>query len=264
MRAAALGSLFALALAGALLGAGPLIRGPAEAPGTDERAAEDVVLLHGLGRSDRAMRPLERALEGAGYRVHNLRYPSLAESPEELVAIVAGEIEACCAGAEKLHFVTHSLGGLIARAYLAEHPHANLGRVVMLAPPNHGSAYADLAREARLSGDALVPALAALGTDPAGFASRLPEPDFEVGVIAGTKSRNPFDSVVAQGGESDGAVSVESARLAGMRDFVSVDATHASIRRSPAVHAQVLAFLATGHFEHPAAGPLTEPGATTR
>jgi len=230
-----------------LAGLAALLREQPVPPPSDARGVEDVVLLHGLGRTDRAMRPLADALTRAGYRVHNLAYPSLAEEPEQLVAIAAQQIDACCARAERLHFVTHSLGGLIARAVLAQAPRANLGRVVMLAPPNSGSECADLVRESSVSSVERVPAIAALGTDPAGFARSLPPPSYPVGVIAGTRTVNPLDPLLIAG-PGDGAVSVASAQLAGMRDFVTVDATHSSIRRRADVHAQVIAFLRTGAF----------------
>jgi triacylglycerol lipase len=231
----------------ALAGLAAWPRETPDPPPAAARGVDDVVLLHGLGRSDRAMRPLEHALARAGYRVHNLAYPSLAEEPAQLVAIVQEQVDACCARAERLHFVTHSLGGLVARAALAERPRANLGRVVMLAPPNNGSEYGDLVRESGLGGGELAPALAALGTDPAGFARALPVPSYELGVIAGTRTLNPLDAVVIAGA-SDGAVSVASTQLPGMTDFVTVDATHASIRRRADVHAQVIAFLRDGRF----------------
>lgn len=231
-----------------LAGLAALLREPPAAPPAGARGVEDVVLLHGLGRTDRAMQPLADALTRAGFRVHNLAYPSLAEEPEQLVAIAAEQIDACCVEAERLHFVTHSLGGLIARAVLARAPRSNLGRVVMLAPPNGGSAYADLIRETNVSSAAeLVPAIAALGTDPESFARSLPKPDYPVGVIAGTRTVNPLDPLLVAG-PSDGAVSVASAQLAGMSDFLTVDATHSSIRRRADVHAQVITFLRTGAF----------------
>lgn len=242
----------AFAVFAGLVGLAALLRERPAPPPPSARGIEDVVLLHGLGRSDRAMRPLEDALVRAGYRVHNLAYPSLAEEPAQLVAIVQEQVDACCARAERLHFVTHSLGGLLARAALAERPRANLGRVVMLAPPNNGSEYGDLVREAELGAAERVPAIAALGTDPEGFARSLPPPRYELGVIAGTRTVNPLDALVVAG-ESDGAVSVASAQLPGMTDFLTVDATHASIRRRADVHAQVIAFLRRGRFDRRAA-----------
>jgi pimeloyl-ACP methyl ester carboxylesterase len=242
----------AFAAFAALTAVATFVRKDPAPPSHEARGVEDVVLLHGLGRTDRAMRPLESALTRAGYRVHNLAYPSLAEQPAQLVAIVQQQVDACCAHAEKLHFVTHSLGGLLVRAALAERPRANLGRVVMLAPPNNGSEYGDLAHEASASAAERVPAIAALGTDAESFAHALPPPSYEVGVIAGTRTVNPLDAALVQG-ESDGAVSVESARLAGMTDFLTVDATHSSIRRRADVHAQVIVFLREGRFQHAAA-----------
>ena len=248
MKRTAGGAFLAFAL---LAGVAALLRDSPAPPAADARGVEDVVLLHGLGRSDRAMRPLADALTRAGYRVHNLTYPSLAEEPEQLVSQVGEQIDACCAHAERLHFVTHSLGGLVARAVLARATRANLGRVVMLAPPNNGSAYADLVRESKLRVDELPPAITALGTDPESFARSLPPPSYPLGVIAGARSVNPLDPLLLAG-PGDGAVSLASARLPGMRDFLVVDATHASIRRRADVHAQVIAFLRTGAFEHAA------------
>ncbi len=241
----------AFAAFAALAGLAAPLRDAPEPPAPG-RGTEDVVLLHELGRTDRAMRPLEEALLREGYRTHNLAYASLREEPAELVADAREQVAAGCAQAERLHFVTHSLGGLIARALLAEAPPANLGRVVMLAPPNQGSAYGDLVRESGLTAAEISPARAALGTDPEGFARSLPPPRYELGVVAGTRSVNPLDPLVAAG-DGDGAVSVGSTQVPGMTNFLRVDATHASIRRRPDVHAQVIAFLRDGRFSHASA-----------
>jgi pimeloyl-ACP methyl ester carboxylesterase len=206
---------------------------------------EAVVLLHGLYRSDRAMRPLAARLEAAGYAVHNLRYPSTAHAPDELAAMLREQVDGCCTGAPRLHFVTHSLGGILTRALLAQQAPANLGRVVMLAPPNHGSEYVDVFGDA--FGWALGPTGRELGTAPTSLPNRLPPPDYDFGVIAGTWSMNPLSFLLA--GESDGTVSVESTRLDGMRDFVAVPASHTFILYSDDAAEQVLEFLRTGRFK---------------
>jgi triacylglycerol lipase len=211
------------------------------------RAPEDVVLLHGLARGTSVMRPLARELAAAGFRVHNLDYPSTRATPESLVEVLHGEIARCCAASGRVHFVTHSLGGVVLRAYLAAYPMPEIGRVVMLAPPNHGSEYVDIAGGWKLFQLLLGPTAAQLGTSPESLPNRLPPPDFEVGVIAGTGSINPLgDALIA--GANDGTVSVASTQLAGMRDFIEVNRSHTFILRDPEVAQQAIAFLRVGRF----------------
>jgi pimeloyl-ACP methyl ester carboxylesterase len=218
----------------------------AEEPAAPSDAREAVVLLHGLYRSHLSMRPLETRLEAAGYAVHNLRYPSTAAAPDALAAELREQIDACCADAPRLHFVTHSLGGILARALLAQRAPANLGRVVMLAPPNHGSEWVDVFGGA--FGWALGPTGRELGTAPSSLPNRLPPPSFPLGVIAGNFSWNPLGSLLLPG-ESDGTVSVESTQLDGMSDFVAVPSSHTFILRSDAAAEHVLEFLRAGRFE---------------
>jgi pimeloyl-ACP methyl ester carboxylesterase len=228
---------FALALA--LAGAAR-----AEAPAPHEM----VVLVHGLGRSDRAMRPLSKRLEASGYEVHALRYESTEKAPDALVSDLGQQLARCCASAERLHFVTHSLGGILLRAQLAERPPAALGRVVMLAPPNHGSELADWLRRSRMLSALLGPTARELGTDERSLPNRLPPASYEVGVIAGTASWNPLGSRMIPG-EDDGTVSVRSARLEGMRDFLTLPVSHTAILRSGVAADQTLLFLRTGRFQ---------------
>ena len=218
-------------------------------PGGEETAPgeETVVLLHGLGRTAASMRPVERALEAEGYRVVNLGYPSRERPVSELVDTLAAALDLCCARDSSVHFVTHSLGGIVVRAYAHRHGAARIGRVVMLSPPNAGSEVVD-----RLGGVPPVewllgPAFVQLGTDSAGIAARLGPPAFEAGVITGDASLNPLLSRWLPG-EDDGKVSVESARLEGAEDFLVVPYSHTFIMRKEEVIAQVVAFLRTGRF----------------
>jgi len=194
------------------------------------------------------MRRLAARLAAAGYRVHNLGYPSTRLAPAQLVTRLSRDLERC-SDAPRVHFVGHSFGGILARAWLAEHELSNLGRLVMLAPPNHGSELADLLRGSRLFRWALGPVAAALGTGPDSFPNRLPAPRFEVGVIAGTRPVNLFGALVIRA-PSDGTVSVSSARLEGMADFATLPVSHTFIMESPRVAALVAAFLRAGRF-HP-------------
>jgi pimeloyl-ACP methyl ester carboxylesterase len=212
-------------------------------------APETVVLLHGLYRSERSMRPLEAPVRDAGFRVVNLDYDSRSQTPEAFVASLDAQLEDCCADAPKLHFVTHSLGGIVTRAYVAAKRPANLGRVVMLAPPNRGSPLGDVVARSAALRFLLGSTAASLGTDPASFPNALPPADFEVGVIAGTASRNPLAAFLIDG-ESDGTVPVASTKLDGMTDFITVDSVHTWIMRSDEVAAQTVQFLRSGRFAH--------------
>jgi pimeloyl-ACP methyl ester carboxylesterase len=190
-----------------------------------------VVLVHGMGRSSMSMWPLARRLEREGYEVLNWDYsstgPTVAELGRQLAAVVGERPRP--AGA-RVHFVTHSLGGIVVRAALAEAP-PDVGRVVMLAPPNQGARAADAAQP--WVGWWLKP-LAELGTAEGSAARSLPVPvGVEIGVIAGAL---------------DGKVTVEETHLAGETDHVVVPGMHSFLMLRGDVQLLVLTFLRTGRF----------------
>lgn len=217
-----------------------------------ESARECVVLLHGVAMSGWVMRPLERTLTAAGYRVINLSYPSRRMPLEQIAGeFLPAELERRGAfTAPQLHFVTHSMGGIVARLYLRDHRPANLGRVVMLGPPNHGSPAADRAAPSRWIRTVMGVNLPRLSTGPDGVWRTLGAADYEVGIIAGTRLINPlFRRVMPR--PHDGVVTVESAKLEGMRDFRTVPFSHTGMLWRRAVIADAVAFLQTGRFQSP-------------
>ena len=185
--------------------------------------SECVVLLHGLNRSWRAMRPMAKALQSAGFTTANVDYPSQSGPIEEIapLAVDIGVNECRSTGATKVHFVTHSLGGILLRYRHEQAPIPDLGRVVMLGPPNHGSEIIDKTRDwpgfEMLAGDAGQQ----LGTDALSMPSQLGPVDFELGVIAGTGTINVLASAMLPNPD-DGKVSVASTRIEGMDDFLLV------------------------------------------
>ena len=218
----------------------------------DNAGNDKVVLLHGLGRSEMAMLLMESELTEAGFDVHSIGYPSTDETPDALVEIVGKQINDCCVnGPEAVHFVGHSLGGLLIRAYLGQHRPKTLGRVVLLGTPNKGSELANAEAHESVPASILEmagPTAIALSTGPAGFPASLPAPYYPVGIIAGTR-----DTAVANKWlplPNDGLVSVDSARLEGMTDFVTFDVSHWELRSEPNVVKQVVAFLSNERFEH--------------
>lgn len=212
---------------------------------------DHVVLLHGLARSASSMSKLAEVLEAQGYRVCNVAYPSRNHSIAELASdFVLPALQRCVADPhDKVHFVTHSLGGIIVRQLLSTHAVVNVGRVVMLSPPNHGSEVVD-----KLGGLSVFdwlngPAGRELGTQADATPSKLGPADFEVGIITGVSSINPFLSLMIPG-KDDGKVAVKNAKLDGMKDFLIVRCSHPLIMKSERVITQTLRFLQQGSFEH--------------
>jgi hypothetical protein len=194
------------------------------------------------------MRTLERALAKEGYRVVNLDYPSRQYDIAGLTRFVQEQVESCCVGSShKIHFVTHSLGGIVVRAYLQRRDLANLGRVVMLSPPNQGSEIVDLLRNLWPYQAVMGPAAQQLGTDGASVPNVLGPVTFSLGVITGNRSFDPFSSWVVPGAD-DGKVAVERAKVEGMADFLVVPYGHTFIMGRQAVAEQTIHFLRAGHF----------------
>jgi pimeloyl-ACP methyl ester carboxylesterase len=211
---------------------------------------EQVILLHGMARTDRSMKPMAAALKDAGFGVTNVRYASRTAPIAQLSEEAIGPALAACrrAGATRIHFVTHSLGGILVRSYLSRHAVPELGRVVMLGPPNQGSEVVDKIGAWTVFGWVNGPAGRELGTAPDSTPNRLGPATVCVGVIAGDRSINWINSLMIAGPD-DGKVSVERTKLDGMADHLVVHTTHPFMMRNPAVIAQTIHFLREGKFQ---------------
>lgn len=209
-----------------------------------------VILLHGLGRTNRSMSALASYLSNRGFNVLNINYPSRHHPIEELIKHVQDQIEKHeIQSAHRLHFVTHSLGGILTRFYLKNNPLQNLGRVVMISPPNQGSELVDALKNRPIFQLITGPAGQQLGTEASSIPNQLGAVNFELGVITGNRSFNPLYSFMIPGSD-DGKVAVERAKVAGMTDFLVVPYTHTFIMQRRRVMEQVVYFLNWGKFQH--------------
>ncbi|MBW9271238.1 MAG: alpha/beta hydrolase [Candidatus Thiodiazotropha sp. (ex. Lucinisca nassula)] len=221
----------------------PIWENPAESSESGEK--EVVVLLHGLARSNMAMWRLKQRLEEADFHVETIGYASLNRTSQQMIQEISQQINDCCRSINhRVHFVGHSLGGLLIRAYLVENRPDNLGRVVLIGTPNRGSEVADYAN-GRWWGHLAGPAALSLGTTKQSFPNTLPEPDYPVGVIAGISSSDNDELIP---GLDDGLVSVESTKLDKMQDFTIVPSGHSMMRYNTEVADQTIHFLRMGQF----------------
>lgn len=217
-------------------------------------SSECVVLLHGLARTASSMALMGEGLVAAGFSVASVDYPSRKHRIGVLSeqAVRAG-VEACGkADADQLYIVTHSMGGILIRDYLSRHELPDLVKIVMLAPPNHGSAVVDNVKEAPgvlwLNG----PAFLQLGTDENSLPLQLGAIEVDTAIIAGTISINLFLSTFLENPD-DGKVSVASARLDGMCAMLTVPVSHPYIMKNETVIEQTVLYLQTGRFSEPSA-----------
>lgn len=212
---------------------------------------ETVIILHGLGRTHWSFWRVEQALRADGYHVINRTYPSRQQSVECLARDFLGPLVAAQASAPRVHFVTHSMGGIVLRCYLKDHAIPNIGRVVMLAPPNQGSELADRLIPTWLYRTVNGPAGQQLGT--AGLPNKLgpwPPSAGDLGIIAGDRTFNPLFSWWLPGPD-DGKVTVARTQLDGQKSFKIVHSTHTWLAWRKPVILLIRQFLQTGSFDPP-------------
>lgn len=205
-----------------------------------------VVLLHGLWRGFHAMEPMARALHREGFSTLNIPYPSSRLPIHVLAERIRHQIAKSC-GDGPVHFITHSLGGILVRKLLGDGAPWQVGRIVMLAPPSNGSEIVDWARQRPLLHRFLGPAGRALGTD--GVPTALPalSQDVEAAVIMGNRATIPFFQGLFEEA-NDGIVSAAKGRITGLRGFTVIPADHTFIQMHPEAIRLSLEFLKSGRW----------------
>jgi pimeloyl-ACP methyl ester carboxylesterase len=219
-------------------------------PASANATQDGVVLLHGISRTARSFRKMQTALESTGFATLNLDYASRRKALEALAEDIHPAIQRFADGLDgSVHFICHSMGGLLARVYIARYRPKRLGRVVMLGTPNSGSEIADRLKDFGIYRAFFGPAGQQLGTQRDAAVEALFAPvDYPVGIIAGDRSIYPITSAFLPK-PHDGRVSVENTRLDRMVDHVVVHTSHPWLVRSGEAIAQTIAFLREGRFK---------------
>jgi pimeloyl-ACP methyl ester carboxylesterase len=223
-----------------------------ERPASANATQDGVVLLHGISRTALSFRKMQLALERAGFATLNLDYASRRKALEALAEDIHPAIQPFADRIDgSIHFVCHSMGGLLARVYIARHRPERLGRVVMLGTPNSGSEIADRLKNFGPYRAFFGPAGQQLGTqrDDA-INALLPPPDYPVGIVAGNRSIDPLAGSMLPK-PHDGRVSVENTMVDGMADHMVVGTSHPWLVRNRVAVAQTIAFLQDGTFVKP-------------
>jgi pimeloyl-ACP methyl ester carboxylesterase len=220
-----------------------------ERPASVDARQDGVVLLHGISRTARSFRKMQAALDADGYATLNLDYPSRRKALEGLAEDIDPSVQRFADGIDgSIHFVCHSMGGLLARVYIARYRPERLGRVVMLGTPNSGSEIADRLGHLRLYRAFFGPAGQQLGTRRDDAINALfPPVDYPVGIIAGNRSIYPIASTFLPK-PHDGRVSVANTKLDGMTAHIVIPSSHPWLVRNSVAVAQTIAFLQDGKF----------------
>lgn len=214
-----------------------------------EQKPETVIVLHGITKTNRIMYLLSKRIANAGFEVYNITYPYKSHTIQEIADFLNDKlIELGVDKKDRINIVGHSMGGLVARAYINRYKPQNLHRVVMIATPNHGSELADAMKNwwiyrlkfGNKSGQQL-------STDQRELSDDLGKVNYDLGIVAGVTWVNPVFSAILPG-DDDGLVSVESTKLDGMNEHIIIDFAHTLGIMYKTVSKQVISYLKYGRF----------------
>lgn len=209
-----------------------------------------VILLHGLNRSSRSLSKLANTLAEEGYQVINFSYPSRKYDIDALASLFLGNLikKYCLNKKKKIHFVTHSLGGIIVRKYLQDTPIINIGRTVMITPPNHGTKLIDFLKQIPVLNWILGRAGKQLSSDTSSYVNKLHKKvNFDAGIIAGSQSYNPISYFLLDS-KNDGTITVSSTKITGMKDFIEIKTGHFFAPNNDEVIKNAVNFINYGFF----------------
>lgn len=215
---------------------------------------ELVVIIHGLMRTKWSMKKLEKFFKHKGYDTLNINYFSLTNPISKIaLEVLPKSLNKKLKKKQysKIHFVTHSLGGIITRYYFTHYKNIpetmKTGKIVMIAPPNKGAELAEKWRDRLWFKYTQGPAGQHIGTGAHSVIHQLNPLTIDVGIIAGNKPVNHLTALLLPS-ENDGTVTVESTKLSEMKDHITLPYNHTFICNKKVVWEQAHHFLENGSF----------------
>ena len=183
-----------------------------------------LILIHGINDTSKGFKKMEQHFSSQ-YKVININYPSLKYSIVDLSNKYLTPVMNKISKSDTINIVTHSMGAIILRQYLNEKYPKNIGRIIMISPPNHGSEVADFFHTLFLYKKIYAKAGSSLSKDGL---QKLNLPDsigYNYGIIAGTGTLLPFFSIFIKG-KDDGKISINRTKLSDMKDFITLHYSH--------------------------------------
>jgi len=216
---------------------------------------QQILILHGLGRSPRSMQKIEKALYKQDYRILNVGYSALTGTFEQVINQILEKIDQWIEPKQTLHLVGHSFGGILIRGILANRKDWLFGRCVMIGSPNQGTAVASYALSHKVLRH-LTPPITQELTPDSELMKLLPEPEIETGIIAGSKPYNLvipvtwFYKKATNNAPGDGVVEISNTQCRNMSDFIVMPLHHSFMMWDSELIDQISHFLKNGCFIH--------------
>jgi len=205
---------------------------------------ETVVLVHGLWMHGWVMRLIGMRLRRCGFHTTSFSYPSMRNSLSQNASVLSQFVAGIAA--PRIHFIGHSLGGLLILQMLGEFPESRTGRIILAGSPYNISCVAEKLSRRR-------PGRYILGRSMLQWMWQKPpacEGEYKLGVIAGSRSIGGGRLISRMATPNDGVVTVEETRIPGVIDQIVLDVTHSGMLLSAELARQACSFLRYGYFMH--------------